>query len=209
MIINVFIFIFIGIPEQNKIIEELDRLYFPRERRVELGKHLGIPPHDLQNIERREIGNIDSKRAVLSEMVYYWFERSQNPSYSSMVDILNTKMHPSMDLDGYEKRVVNGEATWSGSYVEASNIQEIITKLGHETIKSIDLLKLAKKLCLDLKHNNGKPLDGGLYQVLLEWIHTHKENATWGVLIKIMKEVNKEAAMKIEEMGPKEHETSM
>ena len=180
----------IGIPEKRKIVEELLNIKnFPKEKRTEFGKHLGIPSEDLYHIELRAIDKDDPKRAALTEMIYYWYERKRAPSLAALMDILECKM--GMDLAWYEDCMSKGTVSQLGSCVKEADFDKLIREL---QINHVDTSKLAEKL------NVVSSAVPQLQHLLEKWISNDMGNATWGLLIRKVGSFDKEAAKKIKAM---------
>ena len=183
----------IGIPEQRKIVNELHKVTFPKEKRTEFGKHLGIPSDDLYDIELRAIYKDDPKRAALTEMIYYWYERQRAPSLAALMDILEHKMD--MDLAWYKDRMREGKVSQLGRCVEEEDFDELIKEFGQNLV---DTSKLAEKLnigeTIDYEPNNYGKTQSQLRHLLKIWINKEKENAIWGLLVRKMQLIDKEAA---------------
>ena len=196
---NLFCQLYIGIPEQRKIVNELLNIDFPKEKRTEFGKHLGIPSEDLYDIELQAIDKDDSKRAALTEMICYWYERKRTPTLAAIMDILEHKMD--MDLAWYKDRMRKGTVSQLGSCVKEEDFDELIGALG---LNLVDTSKLAKKLnikeAVDYEPHSYDKTRSQLQDLLKTWIINEKENATWGLLIRKMISIDLEAAKKIKAM---------
>ena len=84
---------------------------FPIKKRTDLGKYLGIPSKTLRLMELKAIKdpyNITTK-AVLTEMIKYWFETNDSASLAAIFEILESKM--GMSLDAYGDQVTKGVST--------------------------------------------------------------------------------------------------
>ena len=181
-------------------MNELLNINFPKEKRTEFGKHLGIPSEDLYDIELRAIDNDDPKRAALTEMIYYWYVRKPAPSLATIMDILEHKMD--MDLAWYKVRMSKGTVSQLGSCVTKEDLDELIRTLG---LDLVDISKLAQKLnieeAIDYEPQYGYDRTRSQLRHLLEkWISKDKENATWGLLIRKMGLIDKVAAKRIQTM---------
>ena len=208
----------------NDVVDEIVHLPFATKKRIELGKHLGIPSKTLRMMELKGIENYShSKKPVLTEMIEFWFERDKSASLVAMMDILENKM--GMRLDEYEDRVTKGVVSQLGSCVEETDIEQIVTELktylpeliaGLVTENSTDddrtkmrrfletwtqlkkyLLKLVAGLVTE---NSTDDDDDEMSRFLVTWIDSNKEDATWSALIGRIGKINKKAASKIETM---------
>ena len=174
----------------NDVVDEIVNLSFPTKKRIELGKHLGIPSKTLHMMEEKAIrNNSHSKKSVLTEMIKYWFERDKSASLAAMVDILENKM--GMRLDEYEDRVTKGVVSQLGSCIEETDIEQILTELRKHLPKLV--ASLVTKGSTD--DNRAK-----MRRFLKYWIDYKKEDATWIALIEKIEKINKEAARKIKAM---------
>ena len=171
----------------NDVVDEIVHLPFTTKKRIELGKHLGIPSKTLRMMELKGIGSYShSKKPVLTEMIEFWFERDKSASLAAMVDILENKM--GMRLDKYEDRVTKGVVSQLGSCVEETDIEQILTQLKKY------LPKLVAGLVTEKSTDDNRTK---MRRFLETWIVSNKEDATWSALIGRIGKINKEAARKI------------
>ena len=81
--------------EMEQIASEISYLKLTEEKRLELGKEMGIPPRMLNGIEDlarfTERDELARKVKALAGMVKYWFEYNREASFKKLADIL-TKM---------------------------------------------------------------------------------------------------------------------
>ena len=186
--------------EMNDVVDEMVHLSFPTKKRIELGKHLGIPSKILHMMELKAIrNNSHNKKSILTEMINFWFERDKSASLAAMMDILENKM--GMRLDEYEDRVTKGVVSQLGSCVEETDFEQILTQL--KTYLPELVADLVTKRSTD--DNEAK-----MRRFLKSWIDSNKEDATWIALIGIIEKINEEAARKITAMRcPAEVEQSL
>ena len=176
--------------EVNDVVDEIVHLPFPTKKRIELGKHLGIPSQTLHMMEEKAIrNNSHSKKSVLTEMIKFWFERDKSASLAAMVDILENKM--GMKLDEYKDRVTKGVVSQLGSCIEETDIEQILIRI------SKYLPKLVAGLVTKRSTGDNK---AKMRRFLKSWMVSNKEDATWIALIGRIEKINKEAAKKIKAM---------
>ena len=176
--------------EVNDVVDEIVHLPFPTKKRIELGKHLGIPSQTLHKMELEAIrNNSHSKKSVLTEMIEFWFERDKSASLAAMMDILENKM--GMRLYEYEDRVTKGVVSQLGSCVEETDIDQILTELATYLPELVAGLVTGRST----GDNEAK-----MRRFLKSWIHSNKEDATWIALIGRIEKINEEAVRKIKAM---------
>ena len=175
----------------NDVVDEIVRLPFPTKKRIELGRHLGIPSKTLHFIEVKAIINYShSKKSILTEMIKYWFERDKSASLAAMMDILENKMGM-MRLNEYEDRVIKGVVSQLGSCIKETDIEQILNELRKYIPKLVAGLVTARSA------GHSKPK---MRHFLKSWIESNKEDATWIALIGIIIKIDEEAARKITTM---------
>ena len=138
------------------------------------------------------------KRAALTEIIYYWYERQQT-SLAALMDILEHKM--GMDFITQYKDCMNEDAVrLLGSCVTRKDFDKVIGTL---RLNLVDTSKLAQKLdikeieAIDYEPHYSDRTRSQLQHLLEKWISEKKENATWGRLIGIVGLIDKVAAKRI------------
>ena len=179
-------------------MNELLNIHFPKEKRAEFGKHLGIPSEDLYDIELRALNKDDPKRAALTEMICYWYERKRTPTLAAIMDILEHKMDT--DLAWYKDRMRKGTVSQLGSCVKEEDFDELIGALGLNLVNTSKLAKELNMEAVDYEPHSYDKTRSQLQDLLKAWISNEKENATWGLLIKKIITIDLEAATKIKAM---------
>ena len=176
--------------EVNDVVDEIAHLPFLTKKRIELGRHLGIPSKTLHMMEEKAIrNNSHTKKSVLTEMVKFWFERDKSASLAAMVDILENKM--GMRLDEYDDQVTKGVVSQLGSCVEETDIKQILTQLRKY------LPELVAGLVTERSTDDNR---AKMRRFLKSWKDSKNEDATWIALIERIEKINKEAARKIRAM---------